>query len=221
MLRRAAIAAGGVVVALVLGACGSSVPADGLPAETLPPEQVPAGISLSIDPPVCVRAGANDLCQFNVYYLNGTTDTVEIDATTTVVKDSIGTTYSGTTSEEAKRLTLDTNARKLLLWAFTLPYGVKPVEIVWVSSDGRVAKAIVGDATASASPSEPVSPTASPSESPSESPSPVESPTPSATPTPTPTPSPTASPSKTATPKPSPTKTRRPSSTPPPDGSIG
>lgn len=217
MLRRAALAAGGVLVALVLGACGDAVPADGLPAETLPPEQVPAGISLSIDPPVCVRAGSNDLCQFNVYYLNGTSDTIEIDATTTVVKDGIGTTYSGTTSAEAKLVTLDPNTRKLLLWAFTLPYGVQPVEVVWVSSDGRIAKAIVGDATASPSPTGPESPTASPTESPS----PVESPTPSATPTPTPTPTPSASPTRTATPKPSPTKTRRPSSTPPPDGSIG
>jgi len=213
-LRRAALAAGAVVVTLVLGACGSSAPPDGLPATILPPEQVPAGISLSIDQPVCVRAGANDLCQFNVYFLNGTSDAVEIDATSLVVKDGIGTTYSGTTGAEAKRLALEPNERKLLLWSFTLPYGVKPVEMVWVGNDGRVAKVIISLTTPSPTPTETATP----------EPSPTDPSTPSATPTPTPitpTPTPSASPTKTATPKPSPSKTRRPSSTPPPDGSIG
>ncbi|MFC6238102.1 hypothetical protein [Longivirga aurantiaca] len=198
-MRRTALAL--VTAVTLLAGCGSTVAVSAAdPGASVRAGELPVGISLAADPPVCSRAGESQLCQIGVWYLNGTPDDVAIDATTTTFRDGAGARHDGAAGGLAAELAIPAGGRAKVLWSVKLPYGAVPAAVAWAAPDGSVATARLDGSS---------SPSASPSASPSETA------TPSASPTPTPTP--------TATPKPKPTSAQpRPSSTPTqPGGAIG
>lgn len=204
-----------LAAAALLAGCGTTVAVSAAdPSQSVAPGQLPAGISLEADEPVCGKAGESQLCQIGVWYLNGTPDDVTIDATTTTFRDGAGSRHDGAAGGLASELAIPAGGRAKVLWSVKLPYGAVPTAVAWAAPDGSVASASLDEsATPSASPSASASETASPSASPS----------PTATPTPTPTPTATPKPKPTATPKPKPTTAQpRPSATQTqPGGTIG
>ncbi len=206
-----------VAAAALLAGCGTTVAVSAAdPTQSVAPGQLPVGISLGADAPVCGKAGESQLCQIGVWYVNGTPDDVSIDATTTTFRDGAGSRHDGAAGGLATELAIPAGGKAKVLWSVKLPYGAVPAAVAWAAPDGSVATAPLDDST---------TPSASPTSSPSETAPPSASPTPTPTSTPTPTPTPTATPKPkpTATPKPKPTTAQpRPSSTQTkPGGTIG
>lgn len=162
-------------------------------------------ISLSVDQPYCSPAGAQQLCSLKVAYANTSADPVEIDATSTIVKDLAGVVHAASAGEAAKSLAIGAGASSFVQWGVTIPSDELVAEVVWMDGQGReVSVRIAGSAT----------PTPTPSPTPA-TPTPARTPSPTVTPTQKPTQKPTPTP--TSTPKP----TRTPSATPMPTSPIG
>ena len=206
-LVRAALACAAV---LLVAGCGKATAVSAAdPLATVPSGSLPVGISLQAETPVCVDAGASQLCQIGVWYANGTADDVIIDATSTEFRDRAGTRYTGSAGTVTAELPIGAGVKAKVIWSVTMPYGAQPAEVRWAAVDGSVATASLDAASTTPSPS-----ASGPTGSATATPEPT-----TATPTPepttaTPTPKPTPKPTKTASPTPKPSTPRPASSTP-------
>ena len=208
--RLASIALGPLVV-LGVAACGADSGATGIgPAASQ--------ISLSSDQPFCSPAGSQQLCSLKVGYVNTSADAVEIDATSTVVKDLAGVVHAASAGEGARTLSIDPGSQGFVQWGVTIPINELVAEVVWMDGQGReVSLRLAGSPTPTAS----TGPSTAPVSSATASSSATAPPTESLTPAPPSTPPP--APTRTATPTPKPTRSPTPtaSATPRPSAPIG
>lgn len=204
--RRAALASAAVL--LVAGCAKAAAVSAADPSASVAPGSLPVGISLRAETPVCVEAGASQLCQIGVWYANGTADDVTIDATSTEFRDRAGTRYSGSAGTITADLPIGAGVKAKVIWSVTMPYGAQPAEVRWAAADGSVATATLDAVSANPSPSTSTTATAAATPEPT-----TATPTPEPT-TATPTPKPTPKPTRTASPTPKPSTPRPASSTP-------
>ncbi len=205
--RLASIAVGPLVL-LGVAACGPDSGAAGIGAAA-------SQISLSSDQPLCSPAGSQQLCSLKVGYVNTSADAVEIDATSTVIKDLAGVVHAASAGEGARTLSIDPGSQGFVQWGVSIPINELVAEVVWMDGQGReVSLRLAGSPTPtpSPSPSAALSSSATASSTNSLTPTPPSTPPPAPTRTATPTPAPTPSPTPTAS------ATPRPSS---PIGTIG
>ena len=127
MSRRSWVALAAVAT-LALAGCGSTIAVSAAdPKQTVAPGQLPVGISLQADTPVCTKAGETQLCQIGVWYVNGTGEAATIDATTTDFRDGAGQRHTGVAGLAEGVVEVAAQAKAKVLWSVKPPYGALPV----------------------------------------------------------------------------------------------